>query len=161
MSWRTRLRTKAVLVGASVALISGVATPAPAATAATPTPRPTLKGLVLSGTCPGSTPDLKNVMVTPTTDILWLPLRFTSTETFQPLKKWILPAKVTVVEVTVVGEGLKSRHLVPFEAYVRPGGIPPLRPVTCKFQGRTKEDGDFTVEITGTVVGGGARLFGW
>ena len=144
-------RSKLALLAAGAALAAGAVMPA--AGAATVGAGPSLKGLVLSGGCPGASSDLKNVLLTPRTDYLWAPLRFTSGASFTPIDKWIFPA-----EITVVGEGLKTRHLGPGETFTRPWPIAPLRPVVCEFDGATKEDGAFHVQITGTVVGGGSLL---
>lgn len=145
-SVRTRLAAVLLAGVAAVALVAaGAATPASAAESGS------LKGLVLSGSCPSPSGDLKNVTVAPRSDILWLPVRFSTSEG-TALRKWILP-----YEVTVVGDGLKSRHLLPGVTYTRPFG-PPIRPTTCFFEGATKEDGPFTVEMTGTIVGSGALL---
>lgn len=147
-------RSKAAVVAAGALVAAGASlAPAPAVAAASDTP--SLQGLVLTGTCPKAPSDLKNVIVSPQARSLWVPLRFTSGETLKPLNRWILP-----YEVGVAGEGLKTRHLLPGESYVRPLPIKPLKPATCVFEGRTKEDGPFTVEITGTIVGSGA-LLGW
>lgn len=139
----------AVLAGPAAASTGGSVAAAPVASASSDA---TLKGLVLSGGCPGVSA-LKNVTVAPTTNNLWLPLRFSDGATFKPLNRWIFPA-----QITVIGEGLKSRHLQPGESYTRPWPIPSLRPVTCEFDGATKEDGPFHVVITGTVVGSGSLL---
>lgn len=167
MSAKSR-RSKLALVAAGAALAAGMAmSPATAATVgtaaggATAEPGPTLKGLVLTGTCPGAAPDLKNVLLSPKVDYLWAPLRFSSGTTFKPLNKWIFPAQLSV---TGNEEGLKSRHMLSGATYTRPWPIPSLRPVTCEFDGAVKttdgSDGSFHVSITGTIVGSGS-LFGW
>jgi hypothetical protein len=53
-------------------------------------------------------------------------------------------------EVTVDGDGLKSRHLLPGETYTRSGPAP-SHPVTCTFGGQTA-DGDVGLEVVGSVV---------
>ena len=155
-------RSKLALAAAGAALAAASA--APAAGAATVTAAdldPTLKGLVLTGTCPGQSPDLKHVLVSPKVDYLWVPLQFTQvvdSSTFKPLKKWIFPATISV---TGDEDGLKSRHMKSGDTYTRPWPIPSLRPVTCEFDGASKEGelrGEFHVTITGTIVGSGSLL---
>jgi hypothetical protein len=106
-----------------------------------------LKGLVLSGTCPGLSSDLKNVVVAPKTATLWAPVRIYDNQ-FRPTGKWLFPYRITVE-----GPGLKTRHLTPGEAYVRPGAGPFLPQSTCLFNGATKEDGPFQVAMTGAILG--------
>lgn len=151
MSERRRSRT-VVMTAAGALTAAGVAlAPVPAVAASD---QPTLQGLELIGTCPKMPSDLKNVIVHPKAKSLWAPLRFTSGETLKPLNRWIFP-----YEVSGDGPGLKTRHMLPGESYVRPLPFTPLKPATCTFYGKSP-DGDVNVTITGTIVGSGA-LLGW
>lgn len=105
----------------------------------------TLKDLVLSGSCPGAASDLKNIVTTPTTDNLWAQLALVDGVTFEPINKSLKP-----YEISVTGGGLRARHMLPGQVLARPGK-PAKNPVTCVFDGATKEEGPFQVAITGTV----------
>ena len=132
-------RSRRVTVGV-VAAVAGVALIPTTASAA---PDQSLKDLVLSGTCP---PVVKNAIVAPRTPFLFAPLRLMDQD-FKPTGKWLLPYRISVT-----GEGLKTRHLGPGDVYTWPWR-PPKNPVTCSFEGATKEDGAFQVVIEGPVLG--------
>lgn len=134
-------RSRRALIGMVAVLAAwlGLAPPAQAA------PDQTLKGLVLSGSCPDQGSLLKNIVATPRTHHLWAPLRLWDS-TFTPTGKWLFPS-----EITVTGEGLKTRHLTPGVTYVRPGPAPRRAVATCVFDGATKEDGPFQVAVTGVI----------
>lgn len=130
-------RRRTVISAVTLAAMSTVA-PATAAP-----PDGSLRGLVLSGGCP---PVMKSAMIAPRTPYLFAPVRLIGPD-FAPTHTWLFP-----YSVTVTGEGLKARHLTPGVTYTRPGKAP-REMVTCVFDGATKEDGPFTVEITGPVRG--------
>jgi len=131
-------RSRRLAVGAAAVVAATALIP----TTATAAPDQSLRGLVLTGKCPG----LKTVIVSPNTPNLFAPLRLIGGD-FKPTGKWLFP-----YEVSVYGEGLKTRHMKPGETYTRPGR-PPKNQVTCSFEGATKEDGAFQVEITGPIRG--------
>jgi hypothetical protein len=126
---------------AATAVLAAAAVLLPSAAAA---PDASLSGLVLTGE---ATCGFKTVHVQPRTPNLFAPLQLMG-EDFAPTRQWLFPYQVTVVS----GEGLKARHLFPGEIHTRPGQ-PPKDPVTCFFAGSTREDGDFAVQITGTIRG--------
>lgn len=131
---------KPLLAVCGAVAAAGLLVPAPAGAAAE-----SFKDLVLSGTCLGQSSDLKSVVTVPKSGSLWAPLQLVSGETFQPLKKWLQPH-----EISVRGDGLKARHLLPGEVITKPGK-PPKNPVTCEFEGATKEEGAFQVTIIGAL----------
>ena len=140
-----RSRVLAAVVGAVLATVLLV--PGSSAAATTdPAPRGLLQGLVLTGSCPGASSDLKNVIATARSASPWAPLTLADGN-FTDLHKLLLP-----YSIVVTGQGLKTRHAVPELPYVRPGPAP-RNPVTCVFSGATKEDGAFTVTIVGSVWG--------
>jgi len=131
---------------ACAAVAAAVVALTPATATATAADRPSLQDLVLSGSC-GDSSELKNIIVTPRTPWLFMPVRIVDGGTFKPTGKWLFP-----YTVGVTGEGLKTRHMLPGQTYTRPGR--PLRnQVTCFFEGATKEDGAFQVQITGSIFG--------
>lgn len=134
--------TRRLVAGAATAIATLALVPATSAAA----PDGSLKGLVLTGGCPGQSSELKNLIVTPQTRFLFAPLRLYDAN-YQPTGKWLFP-----YTVLVTGEGLKTRHLTPDVPYIRPGRTP-ANQVTCIFDGATKEDGPFTVQITGPIRG--------
>jgi hypothetical protein len=131
-------RSRRLAVGAAAAVVVTALVP----TGVSAAPDQSLRGLVLTGECPG----LKTVIVTPRTPFLFAPVRLIDGN-FQDTGKWLFP-----YTVSVYGEGLKTRHMIPGETYTRPGR-PPRNQVTCWFEGATKEDGPFSVEITGPIRG--------
>lgn len=126
---------------ASAAAAATLVTPAAAFAA---TPHANLQDLVLTGTC--DRPDLKNVILSPTGPTLFVPTRIMDAD-FVTTRGLLHP-----YSVTVVGEGLKSRHLGPGEVFTKPGKAPRSL-VNCTFEGATKEEGPFTVIIAGSVIG--------
>ena len=134
---RSRRRTLGALaVVMAAALVPSTATAAPDGS---------LSGLRLHGeeTC-----GFKTVYATPHTPYLFGPVRLLG-EDFTPTGQVLFPYEVTVIS----GDGLKARHLVPGDTYVRPGQEP-TNVVTCYFTGSTgEEDGSFEVQITGTIRG--------
>lgn len=135
----SRFRTF-LLAGSGAILAAGLLVPASAGAAGE-----TFKDLVLTGTCPGQASDLKSVVTAPKTDNVWAQLALLDGQTFEPIDKSLKP-----YEISVTGEGLKARHLLPGQVLSRPGR-PPKNPVTCIFDGATKEEGAFQVTITGVV----------
>jgi hypothetical protein len=135
MSRSRRPTVAATAVLAAAALLPSAAGAAPDAS---------LRGLVLTGE---ATCGFKTVHVHPRTPNLFAPLQLMDGD-FAPTRQRLFPYQVTVVS----GEGLKARHLFPGEIHTRPGQ-PPQDPVTCVFAGSTREDGDFEVQITGTIRG--------
>jgi hypothetical protein len=133
-------RFRRLAIAATAVALAGIPATAPAAQSGS------LRGLVLDGKC-GDTSELKNVRVAPRTPYLFAPVRLHDAN-FTPMRTWLFPYSVTVVGGNE--EGLKSRHLTPGETYTRPGK-PPRHQVTCVFDGRTKEEGDFTVTIKGAL----------
>lgn len=127
-------------LAAAVLAVPLLAGPAPAATT-----DGSLKGLTLTGGCPGEPSQLKNVYTTPYTPFLFFPLALRSSETLRFTGKWLFP-----YTITVSGQGLKSRHLEP-DVYTRPGPTP-AKMSTCSFEGRTV-DGPFQVTISGPILG--------
>ena len=134
-------RSRRLAVGAVAVALAAAIQPS-AATAATPDG--SLRGLVLSGedTC-----GFKTVYVVPQSPYLFAPVRLLA-EDFTPTRERLFPYEVEVIS----GDGLKARHLIPGETYLRPGQ-PPEDLVTCDFSGATKEEGSFEVQITGVVRG--------
>lgn len=137
MSHPRRLAAGAAVAVAVLALMPTTAHAAPDGS---------MRGLVLSGGCPDQGSELKNLIVTPQTPFLFAPLRLIDGN-FQPTGKWLFP-----YTVLITGQGLKTRHLAPGVLYTRPGWTP-ANQVTCVFDGATKEDGSFTVQITGPIRG--------
>lgn len=128
-----------LIVGAAAA--ATLVLPAPAFAASTDG---TLQGLVLTGTC--DRPELKNVIIAPTGPTLFVPTRIIDSD-FVTSRGLLHP-----YSITIAGEGLKSRHLGPGELFTKPGKAPRI-PVICTFEGATKDEGPFTVIITGSVIG--------
>ena len=133
-------RSRRLTVGAVALVLAAGIQPATAAAA----PDGSLKGLLLSGedTC-----GFKTVYVAPQAPYLFAPMRLLG-EDFTPTRERLFPYEVEVIS----GEGLKARHLFPGEVYTRPGPLPEGL-VTCDFTGATKDEGSFSVQITGLIRG--------
>lgn len=131
-----------LMVGACVA-VAVTASPISGAGAA---PDDTLKGLVLSGICPGQTGDLKSVIAIQNGSGLWSPFSLMTSD-FRELKQKFHP-----YQILATGEGLKTRHLTPGVMYTKPGPAPE-NPVACVLAGATKESGAFEVQMSGVVRG--------
>lgn len=133
-------RARRLTAGALAALVAAAVLPS-GATASTDG---SLRGLLLSGedTC-----GFKTVHVAPQAPYLFAPVRLLG-EDFAPTGQWLHPYEVTVIS----GDGLKARHLVPGDVFTRPGP-PPKDPVTCDFRGATKDEGDFEIQMTGSIRG--------
>lgn len=144
---RARHRPLGVIaVIAAALMLPTSATAASSPAAATAPPVGLLEGLVLTGTCPGQSSDLKSVITTPLSASPWGRIHLLGSD-FSDLKKVLVPH-----EITVTGEGLKTRHAVPGLPYTKPGRTP-ANPVTCVFDGATKLDGPFKIVVTGAIRG--------
>lgn len=130
----------------AVMIAAAAFVPSASAVEAAPPDRPSLRGLVVTGGCPGQASDLKNLVVAPKTPFLFAPLRLLDPDS-RPTGKWLVP-----YTIQVTGLGLKSRHWTPGEIYTRPGRAP-RHQVTCVFEGETHEDGAFTLHISGPIHG--------
>ena len=132
-------RSPPPLVGAALAVALAAAVLPSAATADADG---SLRGLRLAGedTC-----GFKTVYAVPTASYLFAPLALRG-EDFARTHTVLVPH-----EVTISGEGLKARHLLP-DTYTAKGPEP-TGAVTCSFEGETREAGEFAVEITGVLRG--------
>ena len=133
-------RSRRPLVGAAAAVLAAALLPS----TATAAPDGSLRGLRMYGedTC-----GFKTVHANALTPYRFGPVQLLD-ETLEPTGALLFPYEVTVVS----GEGLKARHMLPGQTFVR-SGAEPKNTVTCDFTGDTREDGPFEIQITGTIRG--------